>query len=254
MSKIILDQVNLEFVFRPAGSIKDALVGKRVHESEIKKVHALKNIQLELNDGDRLGVIGHNGAGKSTLLKTIAGIYAPTSGTVSLEGVPTCLFELATGFEMEASGYQNIKLRALMLGLTPKEADAKTAEIAAFSGLGEHLKRPLKYYSSGMFLRLAFSISTAISPEILLLDEVVAAGDAGFIEKANNRMREMVDQVDILVFVSHSMDQIKAFCNRCIWMAGGKIMLQGDVDQVIEAYRQNTLLHPGNPELALTEP
>ncbi|HWQ99118.1 MAG TPA: ABC transporter ATP-binding protein [Clostridia bacterium] len=254
MSKIILDQVNLEFVFRPAGSIKDALVGKRVHESEIKKVHALKNIHLELNDGDRLGVIGHNGAGKSTLLKTIAGIYAPTSGTVLLEGVPTCLFELATGFEMEASGYQNIKLRALMLGLTPKEADAKTAEIAAFSGLGEHLKRPLKYYSSGMFLRLAFSISTAISPEILLLDEVVAAGDAGFIEKANNRMREMVDQVDILVFVSHSMDQIKAFCNRCIWMAGGKIMLQGDVDQVIEAYRQNTLLHPGNPELALTEP
>ena len=253
MSSILIENVNLEFVFRPAGSIKDALVGKRVHDAEIKTVHALKDIHLSLNTGDRLGVIGHNGAGKSTLLKTIAGIYAPTNGTVQLTGVPTCLFELATGFEMEASGYQNIKLRSLMLGLTPKEAEAKTAEIAEFSGLGEHLKRPLKYYSSGMFLRLAFSISTAISPEILLLDEVVAAGDAGFIEKANQRMREMVDQVDILVFVSHSMEQIKAFCNRCIWMSGGRIILQGDVDQVISAYQTAMRLNPGNPELELLQ-
>jgi len=251
MSNILIENVDLEFVFRPAGSIKDLLVGRRMHEGEIKKVHALKNINLELNGGDRLGIIGHNGAGKSTLLKTIAGIYTPTNGTVRLEGVPTCLFELATGFEMEASGYQNIKLRALMLGLTPKKADAKTDEIAAFSGLGEHLKRPLKYYSSGMFLRLAFSISTAISPEILLLDEVVAAGDAGFIDKANQRMREMVDQVDILVFVSHSMEQIKTFCNRCIWMSGGRIVLQGDVNQVISAYQNAMHLNPGNPELAL---
>jgi lipopolysaccharide transport system ATP-binding protein len=251
MSKILVEKVNLEFVFRPAGSIKDMLIGRKLRDTEVKKVHALKDIDLELNDGDRLGIIGHNGAGKSTLLKTIAGIYAPATGSVTLEGVPTCLFELATGFEMEASGYRNIKLRSLMLGLSPKEADAKTAEIAAFSGLGEHLKRPLKYYSSGMFLRLAFSISTAISPEILLLDEVVAAGDAGFIEKANLRMREMVDQVNILVFVSHSMAQIKAFCNRCIWMAGGRIIFQGDVDQVIFAYENAMRIDPGNPALAL---
>jgi ABC-2 type transport system ATP-binding protein len=232
--------------------IKDLLIhGRKCHES-IVKIDALRDITLTVENGDRVGIIGHNGAGKSTLLKTVGGIYAPTAGTLSVEGKPTCLFELATGFEMEATGITNIRLRALMLGMSPQEIERKTAEIAEFSGLGEHLYRPVKYYSSGMFLRLAFSVSTAVNPEILLLDEIVAAGDAGFIDKANRRMNEMTDSVDILLFVSHSMDQIRKFCNRCVWISGGRILMEGGVDEVTSAYQKAMAENPTNPEATLT--
>lgn len=247
MSTIELNQVNLTFSTKRSASIKNMLFHVRDDIDKPKEIHALKDISFILNDGDRLGIIGHNGAGKSTLLKTIAEIYKPTSGNLILKGRPTCLFELATGFEMEATGLANIHLRALMLGLSPGEIQGKVKEIADFSGLGEHLHRPVKYYSSGMFLRLAFSVSTAISPEILLLDEVVAAGDAGFIEKATARMHDMVKQVNILVFVSHSMAQIRSFCNQCLWLSSGEVEMFGDVDEVINAYESSTRIHPINP-------
>lgn len=236
MSSVVLKDVSLDFKLYRQKGVKDVLTHRAHDMSEISVVHALRNIDLQLRDGDRLGIIGHNGAGKSTLLKLIGGIYQPTSGVRSLEGRPTCLFELATGFEMEGTGYDNIELRGAMLGLTPKEIEKKKLEIAAFSELGEHLYRPVKYYSSGMFLRLAFSISTSIEPEILLLDEVVAAGDAGFIQKASRRMTQMVNEVNILVFVSHSMAQIRSFCNKCIWMAQGRIIRMGEPDEIITEY------------------
>lgn len=248
MSRIELNHVDLTFSTPNPISIKNVLFRVKEHHEKPKGIHALQDVSFELKDGDRLGIIGHNGAGKSTLLKTIAEIYKPTSGNVILEGKPTCLFELATGFEMEATGLTNIRLRALMLGFSPEEVQGKVNEIAEFSGLGEHLHRPVKYYSSGMFLRLAFSVSTAISPEILLLDEVVAAGDAGFIEQATKRMNDMVRQVNILVFVSHAMGQIRSFCNRCLWMSGGRVAMLGDVDTVINAYETATRLHPVSPK------
>lgn len=253
MSRIEMSHVNLSFSQQQRIGVKDILIhGKKAYQS-IARIDALKDITLSLKDGDRMGIIGHNGAGKSTLLKTVGGIYTPTSGTLAVQGRPTCLFELATGFEMEASGMTNIRLRALMLGLSPKEIDRKAEEIAEFSGLGEHLYRPVKYYSSGMFLRLAFSVSTAVDPEILLLDEVVAAGDIGFIEKANQRLKEMVNQVDILLFVSHSMDQIRKLCNRCMLMSGGRVVMEGDVDYVIGEYSRMMAENPINPEETLID-
>lgn len=236
MSSIVLEDICLDFKLYRQKGVKDILTHKAHDMSEISVVHALKHIDLQLKDGDRLGIIGHNGAGKSTMLKLMGGIYQPTSGIRKVEGKPTCLFELATGFEMEGSGYDNIELRGAMLGLTPKEIEKKKLEIAEFSELGEHLYRPVKYYSSGMFLRLAFSISTAIAPEILLLDEVVAAGDAAFIDKASARMQKMVNEVNILVFVSHSMSQICSFCNKCIWMENGKIREFGEPDLLTKKY------------------
>lgn len=241
MSSVYLDDICLDFKLYRQKRVKDILTHKAHDMGEISTVHALKNINLDLRDGDRLGIIGHNGAGKSTLLKLIGGIYEPTSGIRRVEGRPTCLFELATGFEMEGSGYDNIELRGAMLGLKPSEIEKKKLEIAEFSELSEHLYRPVKYYSSGMFLRLAFSISTAIEPEILLLDEVVAAGDAGFVEKASKRLNEMVDRVNILVFVSHSMAQIKSFCNKCVWLEHGELRAFGDPKALTDEYLKNML-------------
>ena len=237
MSKILLDHVNLDFRLYRQGSIKNLIIpGRKKASEDILTVHALNDLSLSLHDGDRLGIIGHNGAGKSTLLKLIGGIYQPTSGVRCITGKPTCLFELATGFEMENNGYDNIELRGLMLGLNPKQIEQKKREIAEFSELGDHLYRPVKYYSSGMFLRLAFSISTAISPEILLLDEVVASGDVAFVNKAGARLRHMVDEVSILVFVSHSMAQICDFCNKCIWMDHGRIVSIGVPERITQEY------------------
>jgi ABC-2 type transport system ATP-binding protein len=247
MSRIVLQNVNLMYGIKKDFKLKDLFVKNQYGKNEgllgSGKIHALKNINLSIKDGDRLGVIGHNGAGKSSLLKLIAGIYPPTNGTCEVDGKIACLFELATGFEMEATGWENIHLRGLMLGEKPKCIKQKAREIAEFSGLGEYINIPVKYYSSGMFMRLAFSISTAIEPDILLLDEVVAAGDAGFLEKAEKRMKELMGKVKILVFVTHSMESLKDFCNKCIWLEQGEIKMYGTPDEVSECYLKKYYLN-----------
>lgn len=236
MSFLKLDQVNLEFSVNKNLSIKSLLLGQEKLFKAGKTVKALNDISISLEDGDKLGIIGANGAGKSSLLKVMAGNYYPSSGSISKEGHISSLFELATGFEMEASGWDNIYLRGIMLGETPKTIKAKMQEIAEFSELGEHLNRPVKYYSSGMFIRLAFSVSTAIKPDILLLDEVMAAGDAHFLKKAEERIDTMMQNVKILVFVSHSMDAIEKTCNKCIWLENGKIKSFGKPKDIIKNY------------------
>ena len=239
MSYIHLENVGLTFTLQKERRIKDFLLHpfqKAQLPEEWHNVTALQNINLRLQDGDRLGVVGHNGAGKSTLLKMMAGIYPPTEGLRETEGHIACLFELATGFEMEATGWENIKLRGLMLGLTPHKIAGMAAEIGEFSGLGKFLDMPVKYYSSGMFIRLAFSISTSISPDILLLDEVIAAGDAAFLEKSKQRMRDMMDTVKVMVFVSHSMQAIKDFCNQAICLEQGQIIYTGKPAEVCDFY------------------
>ncbi|MCX7884031.1 MAG: ABC transporter ATP-binding protein [Caloramator sp.] len=244
MSYIILKNVNLIYDLQNEFKIKDVILkNNKINNSLInnKKIHALKNINLEIKEGDRIGIIGHNGAGKSSFLKLVAGIYPPTTGNISVNGRIACLFELATGFEMEATGWDNIFLRGLMLGETPKSISKKAKEIAEFSELGEYLNIPVKYYSSGMFVRLAFSISTAIEPEILLLDEVVAAGDAAFLKKAQKRMLELIDNVKILIFVTHDMNSLNKFCNKCIWLDNGEIKMIGKTDEVSQIYIKRSI-------------
>lgn len=242
MSIIQLEDLNLIFQVQREKRIKDILIpGSRKFNDfhQDGTVHALDSLNLTVREGERLAVIGHNGAGKSTLLKLIAGIYAPTSGSYKVEGRISSMFELATGFEMESNGWDNIYLRGLMLGDSPEDIKCKMLEIAKFSELGDFLNMPVKYYSSGMFVRLAFSISTAVRPDILLLDEVVAAGDATFLQKANKRMHEMVDISKIMVLVTHSMGSAVEMCNRCIWMERGKILMDGFPQEVTKAYLNN---------------
>lgn len=249
MSVIQLQDVNLIFKVWREKKIKDIIIPGSNKFSDFEKdgkVHAIKNMNLTLNDGDRLAIIGHNGAGKSSFLKMVAGIYPPSSGSLHVEGKISSMFELATGFEMEQSGWDNIYLRGLMLGETPDSIRSKMKEIGEFSELGSFLNMPVKYYSSGMFIRLAFSVSTAIRPDILLLDEVVAAGDAGFIDKATKRMKDMIDISKIIVLVTHSMGSAQELCNRCIWLGRGEIIMDGTPKDVIDAYLQSIKEHTNN--------
>lgn len=239
MPKIILDHVDLDFQVgaERQDTIKSALrngFGRR--RVEARTVKALKNINLTIASGERVGLIGHNGAGKSSLLKVMAGIYPPQRGMVITDGHVCPLFEFVTGFEMEATGWENIRTRALLLGMSPKEIDSKIGDIAAFSNLGEFLDIPVRHYSTGMFVRLAFATSTAVDPQILLLDEVMAAGDAAFIESARRRMDELMERANVVVFASHSLDVLPSFCERTILLKHGEIVADGPTPQVIEQY------------------
>lgn len=239
MPHIELDHVDLEFhVGAERHTTLQSAVwrGLRRHRVEARTVKALKDLSLTIKSGERVGIIGHNGAGKSTLLKVLAGIYPPQRGRVSIEGHVCPLFEFVTGFEMEATGWENIRTRALLLGMSPKEIDHKIDGIAAFSNLGEFLDIPVRHYSSGMFVRLAFATSTAVDPQILLLDEVMAAGDAAFIESAKQRMNELMLRASIVVFASHSLDVLPSFCDRTILLKQGQIVADGPTADVIRQY------------------
>lgn len=201
------------------------------------EVHALKDITIRLNDGDRLGVIGHNGAGKSTLLKMMAGIYPPTSGLRHVVGQISSLFEIALGFEMDSNGWDNIRYRGYLQGETPRSLANKIKSIAEYSELGRFLDIPVRYYSAGMMIRLAFSIASAIEPEILLIDEVLGAGDMAFQNKVNQRMSELMKQARVMVVISHEMGAVLKMCNKAIWMDHGRIVASGKPDEVVEQYR-----------------
>ena len=200
------------------------------------EVPALQDVNLDIGEGERVGILGHNGAGKSTLLRVLAGVYPPTSGKRVVQGDISSLFDLIIGFEQEASGWENIAYRGYLQGETPRSIQAKMQSIADFSELGDFLATPVKYYSSGMLVRLAFSISTAVDPEILLIDEVLAAGDMAFQKKAKTRMREMINKARLIVMVSHDMKALGSFCDRGIWLDQGVIRVEGPIDAVIAAY------------------
>lgn len=214
----------------------------------LMEVPALRNINLEIREGERLGIVGHNGAGKSTLLKVLAGVYPPSEGERIVEGRISSLFDLVLGFEVEASGWDNIRYRGYLQGETPSSIEAKMDAIAEFSELGDFLATPVKYYSSGMLVRLAFSIATAVDPEILLVDEVLSAGDMAFQKKARERMLEMIDRARLFVMVSHDIKALAEFCNRGIWLAQGNIRMDGPIDAVLSAYKthmKNERVEPG---------
>ena len=201
------------------------------------RVEALKDITLEIKRGERVGLVGLNGSGKSTLLKVFAGIYPPTAGRVERQGHVCPMFEFATGFEMNQSGWDNIRIRGLLLGMSPEEIEEKLHQIGEFTELGEFLSYPVRTYSTGMFIRLAFAVSTSINPEILLLDEVMAAGDVRFAEKARKRMMEFMQQGKVLVFASHSFDLLNDFCERTIWLDKGRVVADGPTREVTSLYR-----------------
>ena len=217
------------------GTLADWLRSRR---RTIRTIHALQDVTLQIRAGQRVGLIGPNGAGKSTLLKTMAGIYPPHGGRVDVAGRICPLFEFSTGFEMEASGWDNIRTRALLLGMSAGEIGRKIGEIAAFSGLGEFLDIPVRCYSAGMLLRLAFATSTAVDPEILLLDEVMAAGDAQFIQKARARMNQLMERASIVVFATHSLELLPSFCERTIFLREGRVVADGPSSEVIARYHQ----------------
>jgi ABC-type polysaccharide/polyol phosphate transport system ATPase subunit len=242
---IKLDNVGVRFDIGTAAdghTLKGFLAGFRNRGARPSNVvEALRGVSLEVNAGERVGLIGHNGAGKSTLLKVMAGIYPPTAGRAKTVGHVCPLFEFATGFEYNRSGWENIRIRAMLLGMRPDEIERKLPEIADFSELGKSLDYPVRTYSSGMFVRLAFAVSTSVNPEILLLDEVMGAGDLSFTEKANGRMREFMAQGKILVFSSHSLDLLAEYCNRTVWMDHGRVMADGATADVVKAYRDHAL-------------
>lgn len=224
---------------RQSDGLKDWIVNaisRREALSSTYRINALTNVNIEIKSGERVGLIGLNGAGKSTLLKVIAGIYPPTSGTALVRGHVCPLFEFATGFEMNQTGRDNIRIRGMLLGMSPNEIEEKLPEIAAFTELGEFLDYPVRTYSAGMFIRLAFAVSTSINPEILLIDEVMGAGDIKFADKARRRMMEFMEQGKILVFASHTAALLEQFCRRTIWIQKGEICMDGDTKEVLAHY------------------
>lgn len=197
---------------------------------------ALNGVNLKVGDGERVGIIGPNGAGKSTLLKTLAGILPPTQGVVHVDGQVAPLFEFATGFEMEMTGYENIRIRGLLQGLDKRQIEERLPEIAEFSELGPALEQPVRTYSSGMFVRLAFSTATAIEPDVLLIDEAFGAGDQHFSVKSSRRMRELMNRGRALVFTSHNMDLVRSLCDRVIWLHQGNVVADGPSNDIIDRY------------------
>lgn len=240
MAAIDLDKVSLTFRVRQQRQItlKEYLLKGmfRQRQNPFAEIRALQDVTIHIEDGERVGVIGANGSGKSTLLRLLAGVYYPSKGRRLIRGKVSSLFELALGFEMESNGWKNILFRGYLQGETYHSIKRKMPEIAEFSELGKFLDIPVRYYSAGMLVRLAFSIATAIEPEILLIDEILGAGDLSFQEKAQKRMHAMIDQARLLVVVSHDLENLPRLCDRAIWLDQGRVRCEGHVDEVIQTY------------------
>lgn len=202
---------------------------------------ALKHVSLKMHAGERIGLVGCNGAGKSTLLRMLARIYPPTSGAITVRGSVAPLIEMGAGFNPELSGRDNILLNAAMLGISRKTMLPKVDQILEFTELQEFADTPLKYYSSGMYMRLAFAIATEIDPEILLIDESLSVGDAAFLSKAKARIRGLLSRSNLVVLVSHDMEALRELCDRGIWLSHGSVVKDGPMGGVIEEYLQHVL-------------
>ncbi len=199
-------------------------------------VEALRDVSFALRTGDRLGFVGSNGAGKTTLLRSMAGIYEPIAGRITIDGAVTALLDANQGMNLEMTGRENIRLRGLFNGLTEAQIKQLQEDVAEFAGLNQFLELPVRTYSSGMIVRLGFALATAIKPQILLMDEWILAGDAAFMDKARHRLETMVRGAEILVLSSHNADVILRWCNRVIWMDGGQIKADGHPEEVLAAY------------------
>ncbi len=224
-----------------ARSFKSALIhlatGGRISSNKGNiHVEALKDVSFTLEKGDRLALLGHNGAGKSTLLKVLAKIYEPTQGEVRVKGRVHCLFDIMMGMDHELNGYENITLRGLILGLSKQKIREIIPLVEDFTELGGFLKMPIKSYSAGMKVRLAFGIIMSVACEIFLIDEIVNVGDAKFLQKANAWMKRRVDECDAVVLSTHDTHIVKEFCNKALWLKEGQIQGFGTVDEVLKVF------------------
>ncbi|MDF4002856.1 ABC transporter ATP-binding protein [Luteibacter sp. PPL552] len=199
-------------------------------------VRALEGLNFTFRDGDRVGLLGHNGAGKSTLLRLLSGVYEPSCGVARVEGVMGSLLDISLGIDHEATGRENIFIRGALLGMSRAQISAQLDDIIAFSELGDFVDMPVRTYSTGMHLRLAFAVSTVVRPEILLMDEWLSVGDESFKHKAEARMADVVQSTHILVIASHSRELILHTCNRVVWLEHGRIRMDGDPAQVCASY------------------
>lgn len=221
-------------------NLKEYVIKLISHKLEYKKFYALQNISFDVKKGEHLAILGFNGAGKSTLLKTIVGVYKPSYGKVEKQGVIAPLLELGAGFDPNYSGKENIFLYGAILGYTREYIQSKYDEIVEFSELGKFINVPLKNYSSGMRARLGFSIATAVEPDVLILDEVLSVGDAKFRTKSLKKVQSMFEKGVTVIFVSHSIEQVKAICDTAILLDHGKIIAKGDVEEVSDIYDKMT--------------
>lgn len=244
MSYIKLTNVSVEIpVFNSQGrSLKKTLMGMAtggkigLTESGRTVVTSLSNINLEIQDKERIGLLGHNGAGKSTLLRVLGGVYTPSSGEAFIKGKVGSLIDISLGIDSEATGLENIFLRGALLGIPKKYIERELEKIIEFSELGEFINMPVRTYSTGMHMRLAFAVSTMIRPDILLMDEWLSVGDQNFQNKAEKKLTELVSKSNVLVIASHSKELVEKCCNRAIWLEHGKIVMDGPTVEVCSHY------------------
>lgn len=243
MDKTVIKVKNVGMEFNlsqeKVDNIKEYFIKLLKRELLFQEFWALKDVSFDVKEGDRVGVLGLNGAGKSTLLKIISGVMKPTEGTVEITGKIVPLLELGAGFDRNYTGRENIFLNGAMLGFSKEFLEEKFDEIVEFSEIGKFIDVPLKNYSSGMRARLGFSIATMVEPKILILDEVLSVGDAKFRKKSEKRIMSLFDKGITVLFVSHSVRQVKRLCNKAIWLEKGKIVMQGDAEEVCTAYENS---------------
>lgn len=237
---IRVDHVGMKFNLskEKVDSLKDYIIKSLKHELAYNEFWALKDVDFTMQKGERLGILGLNGAGKSTLLKVIAGVFKPTEGKVSKKGKIAPLLELGAGFDMQYTGAENIYLYGAVLGYSKKFIEEKFDEIVSFSELEKFIDVPLKNYSSGMKSRLGFSIATVVEPEILILDEVLSVGDAKFRKKSEAKVMSMFERGVTVLFVSHSLEQVRRLCNKAVILDKGQVKAYGDIKEVAEVYER----------------
>ncbi|MFQ5514333.1 MAG: ABC transporter ATP-binding protein [Myxococcota bacterium] len=244
MAEILVDSITVQFpIFDVnARSLRKELMrmstGGRIQTDvdDHVVITALENVSFTLREGDRLGIIGPNGAGKSTLLRAIAGIYEPHRGRICVRGRVAPLFDITLGMDSDATGYENIKIRGLFLQMTPAQIKEHASDIVAFSELGSYMNMPIRTYSTGMRVRLAFAIATAQPSDILLFDEMIGAGDAKFIDRAQERLERFLGRARIVVIASHSDEIIRRMCNKAMLLDHGKLIGIDSVDEILKAY------------------
>lgn len=239
MEKIIeVSHISMGFKMdmNKVSSLKEWVVTWLKGQSNYQTFWALKDVSFEVNKGEVVGIIGRNGSGKSTLLKIISGLFRPSEGGISVKGRIVPMLELGSGFDPELTGRENVFLNGAILGYTEAFLKEQFDDILEFSELGEFIDMPLKTYSSGMMMRLAFSVATIVQPEILIVDEILAVGDEAFQRKSRAKMLELMGGGTTVLYVSHSLDQIRELCNRVIWLDHGKVVMQGEASEVCDAY------------------
>lgn len=244
MSAIVVDGVSKRFrLFHERNqTLKSAVMrGRRIVADEF---WAVRDVSFEVAHGETFGLIGRNGSGKSTLLKTLARIYSPDEGRIALDGRVSSMLEVGSGFHPELSGRENIFLNGAILGLSRKQIAARFDEIVDFSGVEQFIDQPVKNYSSGMYVRLGFSVAVHTEPDILIVDEILAVGDGAFREKSRKKFLEFTGQGRTVVLVSHSLEEIRELCQRVAWLDGGRLRQLGPTDEVVAAYETALATEP----------